>query len=512
MVGDVTVGLVVLALGIQLGPIHELRQSAPEHEGVGVKGVFIVLAAEEMLEDVTTEDVKLVKLVVAVQLVPMQTLKHNGPEQDGVSVLAVAMPDVMEPDPEDVIIGDVANGDVVAAGLDVHVGPIQRLKHSAPEQEDVGVPKLEMLDVLELDPADVMVDNVEDALVTGIVDKVLLVKLLIVVPGIVGLVTVLGVVDEHPAPTQIDTHNAPLQDVVKEDDKLDTLEVIDVEVGGSVVRVLGPVIVLLFVEVGHPEPTQTDAHKAPLQEHEVDNEVTDPLDVVDVKLGVVVALLDREDIELLGVRLVVVPEVLEVEVPKVPELVVKGLGEAEEIEPGNVDEAKVEDGVVDPRLEDDTAVGGLVEVEDVRLPPLLEVAIPEDVGFKVKDNSELGIDKVELCEVNEASVVEDMVETWLDEDNIVDELSTAKVDNNDAVEPIEVEVVWLPEVLDVEDARLVELGIDELGEVDEVTLVELCEVGDTNVVTDVAKVWLCKDVPLAELEVVELVEVRLVDI
>ncbi|KAL8782326.1 MAG: hypothetical protein Q9213_005487 [Squamulea squamosa] len=306
----------MLVLGTQVEPIHRLRQSAPEHEGVGVKGLVVVLAAEEMLKEVTTGDVELVWLVVAVQLVPMQTLKHNGPEQDGVSVLAVAMPDVMELDPKDVVVSDVANGDVVGAGLDVHVDPTQRLKQSAPEQEDVVVPKLPMLDVMELDPADVIVgnvavgdvtvvrldvqvgpvhmpwhrapeqevleraDDVVDVVATGTVDELLLVKLLIILPGIVGLVTVLDVVDEHPGPIQIETHNAPLQDVVKEYDELAALDVIDVEAGGSVIRVLGPVVVLLVVEVGHPEPTQRDTHKAPLQEVLVDWKELVPVNTV----------------------------------------------------------------------------------------------------------------------------------------------------------------------------------------------------------------------------------------
>ncbi|KAL8782327.1 MAG: hypothetical protein Q9213_005488 [Squamulea squamosa] len=257
----------------------------------------------------------------------------------------------------------------------------------------------------------------------------------------------------------------------------------------------------VLVLVGQPGPTQIPEQRPP--EHEIENEVTDPFDVMDVKPRVFGGLLDRDGIRLVDARLVGLPKVLDIEVPKIPELDVEGVNEAEEIALGKVDEAEVEEGVVEPWLEEDVAVVGLAGVEDVRLPPVLEVAVPDGVGLKIEDVSEVDIGEVELCEVNEASLVEDMVDPWLDEDTVVDELPAAEFNEDVDVEPIGIEV---------EVVEFVELGIVELGEVDKVPLVELCELGDTNVVADVAELWLDEAVPFAEFEIAKPVEVELVDI
>ncbi|KAL8753243.1 MAG: hypothetical protein Q9199_005190 [Rusavskia elegans] len=159
------VELLRLGFGTHVGPIHRLRQSAPEHEGVGVKRVLVVPQLDNTLDE----------------------------------TVGIATVDGMKADPEDMMAGDV------------------------PERADDNVDK----------------DAVETK--TG----VLIVRLLVVLPKAVGLVTVLvGMMVEQPSPEQRVTHVTPLQDVVIENDKLGPLERTNVEEVNGVVRALK------FVTVG----------------------------------------------------------------------------------------------------------------------------------------------------------------------------------------------------------------------------------------------------------------------
>ncbi|KAI4261080.1 MAG: hypothetical protein L6R42_003714, partial [Xanthoria sp. 1 TBL-2021] len=165
------VELLRLGFGTQVGPIHRLRQSTPEHEGVGVKRVLVVPEFDNTLDE----------------------------------TVGIATVDGMKADPEDMMVGDV------------------------PERADDNVDK----------------DAVETK--TG----VLIVRLLVVLPKAVGLVTVLvGMMVEQPSPEQRVTHVTPLQDVVIENDKLGPLERTNVEEVNGVVRALKIVTVGLLKMVG----------------------------------------------------------------------------------------------------------------------------------------------------------------------------------------------------------------------------------------------------------------------
>lgn len=86
-------------------------------------------------------------------------------------------------------------------------------------------------------------------------DAVLLVELLVALAEIVGLVTVLDSVDGQPDPRQIETHRAPLQDVVTDD--VAEVKGANVDDGGNVLR---------LVPDGHPRPTHRIPQRTPLQE------------------------------------------------------------------------------------------------------------------------------------------------------------------------------------------------------------------------------------------------------
>ena len=249
IVDDAIVGLLRLGFGMQLGPIHRLRQSEPEHEGVSVKVLLVVLEPNTPVGEEMTGVVRLARLEVDAQFGPIQVLEQSRPEQEDVNVLASRVLGEIEVDPTDVMVGNVAMRDVAVARLDVHVGPRQRLEHEAPKQ-----------DVLE--EAEGSVDKDVAEANTGV--------LLIVLPLNVGLITVLSSEDEQPGPIQIDTHCALLQDVVKDDDKLGTIDDNGVEEAGVVTAELGFVDVVLVVVAGHPGPMQRVAHEAPLQEVVVD--------------------------------------------------------------------------------------------------------------------------------------------------------------------------------------------------------------------------------------------------
>lgn len=173
------VELLRLGFGTQVGPIHRLRQSAPEHEGVGVKRVLVMPELDKSLDE----------------------------------TVGIATVDGMKVDPEDMMVGDV------------------------PEKADDNVDK----DVVETK--------------TG----VLIVRLLVVLPEVVGLVTVLvGVMLEQPSPEQRVTHVTPLQDVVIENGKLEALESTNVEEVNSVVRALEPVTALLVLVIVLPLEADDD--------------------------------------------------------------------------------------------------------------------------------------------------------------------------------------------------------------------------------------------------------------
>ncbi|KAL8904728.1 MAG: hypothetical protein Q9171_006941 [Xanthocarpia ochracea] len=249
IVDDAIVGLLRLGFGMQVGPIHRLRQSEPEHVGVSVKALLVLIEPDTPVGEEMTGVVGPARLEVVAQLGPIQVLEQSRPEQEDINVLASRVLGEIEVDPADVMVGNVAMRDVAVARLDVHVGPRQRLEHEAPKQ-----------DVLE--EADGSVDkDVLEANTGG---------LLIVLPLNVGLITVPSSVDEQPAPIQIDTHCALLQDVVKDNDKLGTLDDNGVEEAEVVTAELGFVDVVLVVVAGHPGPMQRDTHEAPLQEVVVD--------------------------------------------------------------------------------------------------------------------------------------------------------------------------------------------------------------------------------------------------
>ncbi|KAL9627607.1 MAG: hypothetical protein Q9204_006450 [Flavoplaca sp. TL-2023a] len=108
-------------------------------------------------------------------------------------------------------------------GFGIQVGPRHRLRQSKPEQEGVG--DNGMFVMLE----DVMVGDVLETVDNAVGDiavdpkfNVLVSRLLVVLAETDGVDVkmLVGVAVEQPGPTQTDTHSAPLQDVVNNEDRL----------------------------------------------------------------------------------------------------------------------------------------------------------------------------------------------------------------------------------------------------------------------------------------------------
>ncbi|KAL8855881.1 MAG: hypothetical protein Q9178_007501 [Gyalolechia marmorata] len=382
IVDDAIVGLLTLGFGMQVGPIHRLRQSEPEHEGVSVKALLVVLEPSTPVGEEMTGIVGLARLEVDAQLGPIQVLEQSRPEQEDVNVLASRVLGGIEIDPADVMVDKVAMRDVAVARLDVHVGPKQRLEHEAPKQ-----------DVLE--EADGSADKDVVGANTGV--------LLVVLPLNVGLVTVLSSVDEQPAPIQMDT------DVVKDNDKLRTIDDNGVEEVGVVTAELGFVDVVLVVVAGHPGPMQRDTHEAPLQEVVVDWRglgLVGTVNLVDtpvVELGLLVEIDDVgavDDRELLGLAVELTLDTVDID-------------ELDEVsEPDEEVEVKlVEDGVVKvlevSNVEDADAVelglSGFAEVEGVTLVEDIALA-----GLEFDEVNEVKLVELVLglCEVEDIEDVE----------------------------------------------------------------------------------------------------------
>ncbi|KAL8731502.1 MAG: hypothetical protein Q9166_003348 [cf. Caloplaca sp. 2 TL-2023] len=354
------VELAELELGTHVGPIHKLTQSGPEQEGVGVKIVLVVGETKDPLEDETTGGVGLARLEVDEQLDPRQTLKHSGSEQEGVAVigtLALVILDETKVDPE-------ADPEVII------------LKHRAPEQDVLeGVDTLDDGDVVETDP------------------DVLLIRLLAELVGRVGLVTVLGIVDEQSDPRHIDTHKGPLQDVVKEDDKLKMTDDSVIDEGGGVIEGLGFMDVLPLVVDGHNGPTHKDTQMAPLHELELVKTVvnkefpdvtTDGDEIEEVVLDDTVSLLVKLNEDVPSEVDVGEEEMLELEVAlpvdtdDTPELLVPKV------------ELTVDKVGITDDMDEDWEAGPVVEIW------LLDDVVPEDVPDMLELKLELTIEIIEI--------------------------------------------------------------------------------------------------------------------
>ncbi|KAL8948646.1 MAG: hypothetical protein Q9222_005185 [Ikaeria aurantiellina] len=254
----------------QFDPTHALRQSKPEQDVleiepavvvwskvedpvgvncrldvVGVLGlaVLVVLSAgdcvDETVLEVTVDDVGIP--VPNVQLGPRQILKHKAPEHDGVGVEAVL--DEAHPGPKQLV---------------TQFTPSQVVDNEDDRLDNVGLPELSEDEVL-----------------------------VIVLP--------VEILEGHPEPTHTEAQSAPLQDVEYEEERLDEeLPVIDAElvVWDEVEEMTEDVKRLVEEVEGHAEPTQTEKHKAPLQDVVYDveelevivKEVTEELPVVVVGL------------------------------------------------------------------------------------------------------------------------------------------------------------------------------------------------------------------------------------
>ncbi|KAI4224775.1 MAG: hypothetical protein L6R36_004408, partial [Xanthoria steineri] len=128
-------GLLGLGSGAQVGPTHRLRQSAPEHEGVGVKRLLVVLETDDMLE----KSVRLAT-VDGLKVNPEDMMVGNVPENADDSVDK----DVVDTDAGVLVVRLLIKlpefvGFVTAlVGLMVEQpSPVQRVTHAAPSQDVV---------------------------------------------------------------------------------------------------------------------------------------------------------------------------------------------------------------------------------------------------------------------------------------------------------------------------------------------------------------------------------------
>lgn len=140
---DVVVGRVVdgpsellgLGVGTQVGPTHRLRQSAPEYEGVGVKGLLVVLEIDDMLD----ESVRLAT-VDGLKVNPEDMMVGNVPEIADDSVDK----DIVDTDTGVLVVRLLIKIPEFVGLVTVLVGlmvkqpcPVQRVTHAAPSQEVV---------------------------------------------------------------------------------------------------------------------------------------------------------------------------------------------------------------------------------------------------------------------------------------------------------------------------------------------------------------------------------------
>ncbi|CAO1601960.1 hypothetical protein XANCAGTX0491_005598 [Xanthoria calcicola] len=140
---DVLVGRVVdapsellgLGVGTQVGPTHRLRQSAPEHEGVGVKRLLVGLEIDDMLD----ESVRLAT-VDGLKVNPEDMMVGNVPDDADDSVDK----DVVDTDTGVLVVRLLIKIPEFVGFVTVLVGlmveqpcPVQRDTHAAPSQEVV---------------------------------------------------------------------------------------------------------------------------------------------------------------------------------------------------------------------------------------------------------------------------------------------------------------------------------------------------------------------------------------
>lgn len=171
-------------------------------------------------------------------------------------------------------------GALVLVVSDGHAGPTQLETQEVPLHKVVNED-----DRLEVVEADVVVGTEElpDEVTEGLPMLAVLVAIVPEVTSVGVLVPVLEVEDGHNDPTQTDTHRAPLQEELDEETTLEPVpdvglgteelpdEVVEGMVRPTVLEVFMPDEVTvaaleLIEEVEHPGPTQTDTHRAPLQE------------------------------------------------------------------------------------------------------------------------------------------------------------------------------------------------------------------------------------------------------
>lgn len=127
--------LLGLGFGTQVGPTHRLRQSAPEHEGVGVKRLLVVLETDDMLD----ESVRLAT-VDGLKVNPEVMMVGNVPEDADDSVDK----DVVDTDAGVLVVRLLIKLPEFVGFVTVLVGlmveqpsSVQRVTHAAPSQDVV---------------------------------------------------------------------------------------------------------------------------------------------------------------------------------------------------------------------------------------------------------------------------------------------------------------------------------------------------------------------------------------